>query len=915
MNSKNPLIAPLRHRGATLLGLALLTLLLAFGVPQLKIDSGFSTLVSDSNPDKKAYQQVVSEFGSDSRTLVYVRDTELWTPNKLASLREMHDALMKLPGIRHVDDLFTVSSIVGDDKGVVVGRLISKQPKLQTAVDRIHARAMENPLLIGNIVSRDGYATALVLSLDSTQANISDAEISHAIDRVLAPMHNHFQQLFQVGSARINADLHELLIKDMSWLTPLSALVLMVVVLLMMHSLTAAIIPLISAALSMLWTMGIMGWMGLPLNILCAMLPSLVIVIGSTEDNHMVASYLRALRSDTSNPRLSAAANMLQEIGVPMLLTITTTLVGFASNIFTGMALIRDFAFAAAIAIGANGVITMLLVPIILSWLGPKQSPFSNPNHEHQGLSGILVRLFRHANQYYPKTILLATAALSALFVWQAMALKVTNNPISYFQQDNPIISQSATLHRDLAGVSLFYVSLTSKQPQAFQQPEVLAKLVEIQQFIDQQQVFDRTTSLADYLALVNRAFHGGDARFNKVPNSAALTAQYLMFLHRNTLRGLVSHNYQRAVITVRHNISDSATINQYIAELRHAAVDIAGPAIKVQVLGEGVMINGNAEQLMRDQVKSLTVLLVAVFLLMSLMFTSIKGGLISLIPNVIPIIIMFGIMGMMSIPLNPGTAMVAVIVMGIAIDNTIHMLTRYNDLSRNAANFTEAVQQTVQEEAAPMATTTLALALGFAVLLQSEFAIIAQFGALAAATILIALLINLLVTPIVMAQMRLVSLHRMLETFWQQRSLEASPLFANMSTYQTCKAILISESRELKKGDLLIEQGTIERCMFVVLCGSLEVLRRDNGQEIKLADLARGDLVGEIGFVRETLRTATVRATSNVTVLRFDYERLRTDLKYFPGVVSHLNFNISTILGERLADVIKSMAKRNNKG
>ncbi|MDQ6964510.1 MAG: efflux RND transporter permease subunit, partial [Mariprofundales bacterium] len=683
MSSRNPLLTPLRHRGVTLLGLALLTLVLSFGLPYLEIDSGFSSLVSDDNPDKKAYQQVVQEFGSDSRTLIYIRDRELWSPNKLASLRTLHDRLIQLPGVHHVDDIFTVTSIDGGDDSVVVGRLISKQPTEQSEVAHIRARAMNNPLLVGNILSRDGYATAVVLSLDGEAEHISDAEISHAIDKLLSPMKQQFQQLFQVGDARINADLHDLLIKDLSWLTPLSALVLIVVIMLMLHSFTAAIIPLISAALSLLWTMGIMGWIGLPLNILCAMLPSLVIVIGSTEDNHMVSSYLRALRSDSSTPQLTAATTMLQEIGVPMVLTITTTLIGFASNIFTGMELIRNFAFAAAIAIAANGVITMLLVPIILSWFGPKRSALAESGGDQRGLPGVLVRLFYHANQHYPKLVLASTAMLSALFVWQAMALKVTNNPISYFQQDNPIISQSATLHRDLAGVNIFYVVLTSKQPLAFQHPDNVEKLVEIQRFIDEQKLFDRTTSLADYLSLVNRAFHGGDPRFAKPPRSAQLTAQYLLFLHRNSLRGLVSYDYQRAIITVRHNISDSATINSYIDELRRAATDIAGAGIKVQLLGEGVMINGNAEQLMRDQVKSLTVLLLAIFLLMSLMFTSIKGGLISLIPNVIPIVIMFGIMGMLNIPLNPGTAMVAVIVMGIAIDNTIHMLTRYNDLSR----------------------------------------------------------------------------------------------------------------------------------------------------------------------------------------------------------------------------------------
>lgn len=913
----NPLLAPLRHQRVTLLLLLSITLLLAPGVLRLQVDSSFSSLVSDDDPDWNAYRQVVREFGSDSRTLVYVRDPRLFSQEKLARLKRLHDALLTTRGVRGIDDLFTVRTIHGQPGAITSGRLIPQLPEKPSEIARIRARALANPLLVGNIISRDGYATALVLTLDDRPGAPSERAISAAIDRVLASGRHDFQRLFQIGGARIGAELRRLLVEDMRWLAPFSALVLVVVVLSMFGSLTAALVPLISAGLGLIWTLGIMGWCGLPLNILCAMLPSLVIVIGSTEDNHMVAGYLRLLRPEGTRPRLAAAQAMVGELGVPMLLTIATTLAGFASNIFTGMPLIRDFAVAATLAIACNGIVTMLLIPILLARFGPARSRWAEALAPDPGrprrrtVPGLLVALFRHANTHHPRAVLAGTALLSALFLWQAMRLEVTNNPISYFRQDNPVVVESAILHRDLAGIGIFYVELISDQPMAFQQPAMIRKLAEIQRFIARQQAFDRSSSLADYLALVHQAFHGGDPRFHEVPATREQVAQYLLFLHRNTLRPLVSHDYRRAVITVRHNISDSATLNRLVEELRRAAADIAGPSITVRVLGEGIMINGNAERLIRDQVTSLSVLLLVVFLLMSLMFTSIKGGLISLIPNLIPIIIMFGVMGLVEIPLNPGTAMVAVIVMGIAIDNTIHLLTRYNDLSRNAPSFTDAVQQTVEEEAAPMATTTLALALGFAVLMRSQFAIIAQFGALAAATIMIALFTNLLVTPLVMARTRLVSLHRMLETFWQQRLLEESPLFAGMSTYQICKAILITESRELKKGELLIEQGTIERCMYVVLCGTLEVVRNDAGREIKLADLGRGDLVGEIGFVRETLRTATVRATSDVTVLRFDYERLRRDLRHFPGVVSRLNFNISAILGARLADVLESLSAK----
>jgi len=280
-------------------------------------------------------------------------------------------------------------------------------------------------------------------------------------------------------------------------------------------------------------------------------------------------------------------------------------------------------------------------------------------------------------------------------------------------------------------------------------------------------------------------------------------------------------------------------------------------------------------------------------------------------VPAVVPIILMFGVMGLLDIPLNPGTAMVAVIAIGIAIDGTIHLFSRYNDLCRRTADYDEAVATTVREEATPVVATSIALALGFGVLLFSEFTLIAQFGALAAATMLFAVFANLLITPIIMARVRLVGLYQILAISMQRDVLEKSPLFRGMSGYQMRKAILISELHEFEAGELLVRQGTVGRSMFLILSGEVEVVHHRDEAHRRLMVLLPGQVFGEIGFVQETERTADVRALTPVSVLRFDFEKIRKDLKYFPNVVARLNLNISAILGERLAATTRRYAGR----
>jgi hypothetical protein len=326
-------------------------------------------------------------------------------------------------------------------------------------------------------------------------------------------------------------------------------------------------------------------------------------------------------------------------------------------------------------------------------------------------------------------------------------------------------------------------------------------------------------------------------------------------------------------------------------------------------VTGENLMINAAADRLLRGQVEAISILVAATFLVMSLMFTSFKGGLIALVPSVVSTALVLVVMALLDIPLNAGTAMVPAIAIGIAIDGTIRLLLRYNALCRRTSNNDEAILETVRAEARPVVATSLALALGFGVLLLSDFTIVAQFGTLAACTILLSMFTNLVVVPMVMSRIRLVGLYEILAMPVQREVLDNSPLFQGMTSYQVRKAILISELNEVAAGTRLIEQGTMGGSMYLVVSGELEVVRSDGGRERRLALLKPGDVLGEIGFIRATRRTADARALGPVSVLRFDRDKLANDLRFFPGIVAKLNFNISCILGQRLAERVEADA------
>ncbi|MGQ0652022.1 MAG: MMPL family transporter [Betaproteobacteria bacterium] len=877
-----------------------------FGLARLSLDTGFERLIPHDDADRQAWLRVTREFGSDNRTFVYVRDAKLWTPEKLAALRKLHDALAELPFVERIESLFTTRSARSADARPQALPILAELPASQQAAEQARRHALADPVGLKNLLSRDGNAVALMLLLREGQAG---ASTNAALERAVGAARPQLAEVQQIGPPRVEAELRASLLSDLRVLMPLSALILAATVLILYRSVFAAGLPLFTAALSLLWTFGMMGWAGIPVSILCAMLPTLVMVIGATANLRLIGGYYRGLQEELAQgrraDRRAATEAMLRNLSATGVLTVLTTVVGFASNAFSGIPAVRDFGFVAAFAVLSSGLVTVLLVPLLYAAFGPEHGRV--PLIAVAGsLSAVAVRAFGVLRQRLALLALALAAVLAVLFVQQASSVYVTNEPLTFLRPEQPLVRSATRMKEELAGVKVFYITLERNAEGSFRDPANLQRLADIQAFIAKQAIFDRSFSLADVLAQANQEAAAGRPDAYRVPPTRARVAQMLLLFPRRDLEPYVSHDFRRANIVVRHSVRDSSTLNRHIRELRQAAAHYAGPEMATSVVGESLMINAAAERLQQGQWYALAALFLVVFLVMSLMFTSLKGGLIALVPSAVPILLMLAVMRVAEIPLNAATVMVGVIAIGVAIDGTLQLFARYSELCRGATSYDEAVLETVKNEAAPVIAVSLALALGFGVLLFSELTLIQQFGALAAATMLFSIFANVLVTPLVMSRIRLVGLYEILAMSMSRDVLEKSPLFRGMTGYQVRKAILISELREYGGGYRVVEQGTLGRSMYLVVSGSLEVVRIDGGQERRLATLGPGDVFGEIGFVRATHRTADVRTLGPVSLLRFDHQRLERDLLFFPHIMAKLNFNISGILGQRLAEVME---------
>ena len=878
------------------------------GALKVEVDTSYDRLISDHDPGWPAYQKVIGEFGSDSTTIVFVNDQKLFTEEKLVLLSDLADNLGKVAGVERTESLFTALSIRDHNGQLDVHPLMDVLPETQAEAEAARADALYSPLMRRNLISDDGRTMAITITSARKPSDPAFARNQYAeIEKLLDNVRPKVDRIFQVGPPRLNVEIQKGMIGDMSLLLPLSTAFLIATVFYFLRTWTASVVPLLTAGISILWTFGYMGWTGTPLTLLTALVPSLNIVIGSAEDTHLMAAYLRRIADQKVPDRREAIHYMARHIGVAIFLTAATTSVGFLTDALYDMPLVVDFGLTSGFALTANFVATVLLMPLLLLVVGPTSSKLPAVDEASSGFIAkcvMWVEAFGFRNQ---RKIFIAVGLLTAISAGFAMKVTVSNDPLSYFRESSALVQDAKALQRELAGMQVFYITLECDKQDCFREPEYLKQVRNLQELVKRRGAFDLSISLADHIAMVNREMHNGDDGQFRVPDTRDFIEQYLMFFSRKDIGRYVSADFHRVNIVVRHSVSDSGAFNREIAAFSADAKGLLSPDIRMQLSGENIMINAAADSLISNQADSLEWVIAVIFVLMALLYQSVTAGIISMIPNIIPTIICFGFMGLLGIPLNAGTASVAAVALGIAIDDTIHFFSRYLDECQHEPDPEVAVRNTLRSEAMPIVTTTIALTLGFSILMISDFTIVVQYGFLAALTMIIAMVTDMFLTPALVRNFRLVSAWDVAALKVHKSLVQSSPLFKNMSKNQIKKAILLGMVSKHSANDEIFSQGTKGTNLFVVLQGKIDITRTDSGHKRNIATLSEGDVFGEVGFVDFIERTATATAVTDVQLLALNSESTRRALRLHPFIAAKLNLNIGRILASRLASTLGS--------
>lgn len=874
------------------------------GALRVMIDPAAVHLLPAAGPARDRFERARELFGAEEPFVVALGADDVFQPAVLERVVALTAALEALPEIHHVVSLARAPDVVSHDGDIELHPMLDRMPDSAEARAALRARTLANPLYRGALVAEDGRTVAVyayprrISSRDLLASGVADR-----VEAIARAAGSPAVEVFVSGIPFATAKLSQLLLRELAFMLPLIVLLLCAVLAIALRTVLGVVLPILSVSLSLVWLLGVMGWLGRPLNLVTAILPPLVVTVGFAYAMHVVADYgarlePAAFRDRAARARL--AREVVGEIGLSVVLAGVTAIAGFLSLSLSPIVAIRELGLFAVVGVAFATGIAITVTPALLVVLpGPAlRAPQSGGGFERLAdvLSGFALRR---------RSLVIAIAAAAVVVgAIGARRIETATEFIENLDRRTTLRADYEAINDRLGGANLIQIVVSSPAEQGFFEPANLRALAELQQWLLSQPEIGGAVSLADYVALVNQAMADGDPAALRIPDSARAVGQLLLFAASDETKRLSDARYQVANVMVRASVGDSRGVSRLVDRIEEQLARLPG-GLTATVTGNVVLFGESIDDLAGGQWSSLIAAFAMIYACLAALFTSFRAGLLALFPNLVPIALYYGALGFLGIPLNPWTSVVGSIALGIAADDTIHFMSRFNLEARRLADERRAVRAALRGVIRPVTLTLIGLCLGFAVLGTSELRSQAQFGLLAAATLAVGWCVDMALTPALCSGVRVVTLWDVLTLDLGTDPAREIPLFADMTRRQMRVVVLIASVRELRAGEVLFREGEPAQHGYLVLDGSLEgSVERDDGRVV-LGEMGRGAMAGEIGLFAQR-RSGDVRALVATRLVRFDGDDLEHLRRRSPRTAALLYRNLNRIQSERQLDTTR---------
>ncbi|MEN3323511.1 efflux RND transporter permease subunit [Mariniflexile soesokkakense] len=747
----------LRNKIGILVSIIIITILFSTQWKNMRFSNTEANLLPDDHEVNITYNNFLKTFGEEGNLVIIgVKDSTLLSVDKLNAWNKLANSFKKYDEVETVISVKDLQKLVKD----TLHQKFSLQPFIKDSIGSVSQIIELEDELFNKYPFYDNFlfnkktkTIRTIIYLDKAIVNTSARK--EFILNELIPKIEDFEIATNLdvrisGMPYIRTLNAQLIVDEIVWFVLAALLVTSLIFFLFFRSFRATLISLVVVCIGVMWTLGIIGALNYEITVLTALIPPLIIVIGIPNCIFLINKYQHEVKLHGN--KVKSLQRVITKIGNATLMTNVTTASGFATFIFTESTLLKEFGIVASLSILSIFILCLLIIPIIYTFL-----PYPKDRHlEHLnkrwigGFVNWMERMVKH-ERIAIYSVALVLLIVSIIGIYQ---IKISGSLIEDMPQNSEFVNDIRFFEDEFNGIMPLEFMIDTKRKQGVMKLSTLRRMDELQEAINETPELSKPISVVDLVKYSKQAYYNGNTKFYQLPTSQE-NSFILSYAKNSTsdvdlLKNFVDSTGQYARITTF--MKDIGTDKmERIEENLQSEIDKFFPEeqYNVTMTGKALVFQKGTTYLVKNLAISLSLAILLIALFMAYMFRSARMIVVSLIPNLIPLLVTAGLMGYLGVPIKPSTILVFSIAFGISVDDTIHFLAKYRqELQANNWKIKISVYGALRETGVSMFYTSIVLFFGFSVFTISSFGGTVALGALVSATLLFAMLSNLLLLP-----------------------------------------------------------------------------------------------------------------------------------------------------------------------
>ncbi|MDN3551283.1 efflux RND transporter permease subunit [Mucilaginibacter aquaedulcis] len=746
----------LKNRLTVFICVLILSAFMGFEASKVKITFNGGKVLPVTDSAYIRYNEFKKTFGQDASSMVIgIKSDKIFDKDVFNDWYQIGTQLKKVKGIKAVVSVANVYNLEKDtaQHRFVVKPLVSGILPSAQAVDSVKQQLAKLPFYKGLVLSNDGKSTLMAITFDD---KIINTPYRVPIIKKIDQLGHEFEQKHGIkvhysGLPLIRTVVGDLVSHEFSMFLSLSILITALILLLFFRSFFPVIFPVLIVVLGVVWSLGTLVLMHYEMTILTGIIPPLVVVIGIPNTIFILNKYYHEF--ELSGDKMGALKIALEKAGITTFIANITTAIGFGVLCFTNSELLTQFGLVASLSILATFALSLILVPIVFSYL-PQPKAKQAGIKDGKLMKSLLIGLDNLVHNKR-KTIYITTLVLLIISAVGVYRININGYVVDDLPQHNHTLEDLKFFESNFNGVLPLEVSIDSKRKNGVMNQAVMRKVEKLETLISSYPQFSRSISLIQVLKFSTQAFYGGNPEYYRLPDGIEqnFILNYASNSGKSSSGALNTYlDSTRRVTRVTFEMVDAGSkkMNAVLAELQPRIDSIFNPAkFHVELTGSSIIFIKGTNYLLKNLYESLAWAIFLIACVMWILFRGVKMIAVSLVPNLIPLIITAGIMGFFGIPLKPSTILIFSIAMGISSDQTIYFITRYrHELRHTNKGISQIVSDTIRETGVSMIFIATVLFFGFGIFAVSKFGGTVALGILLSITLLVAMISNLTLLP-----------------------------------------------------------------------------------------------------------------------------------------------------------------------